>query len=304
MNICMTKISVVVPVYNGEKYLENCLLSLLNQNYYNFEIIVVDNNSTDKTKLIINRLQTKNPHIIYLSEKKQGRGSARNAGIDKAASEIIAMTDVDCIVPVNWLKEISSPIINKQAKVVMGFEKDAVGNYFSRIRQEEDWLYIKSKIKGNFIDHLDTKNFAIETKLIKKLKFDSTLSAYEDWDLFIRLKNKNIKIFFLPKLLVSHYHNSNVSEIYNTQKERGENLARAINKYKNNLKFNDIISDESGKSIKLRNFLFFLPWAVWQLISNPRKAPYKIISDFSWKIGIIAYLLSKISKKNEMKKEK
>lgn len=101
-------ISVVVPAYNEEKYLAKNLSSIISQTYKNFELIVVDNASTDKTVEIAKSFGAK-----VISCTKKGVGAARQAGFMSAKGEIIATTDADNILPDNWLK-----IINK------AFEKD------------------------------------------------------------------------------------------------------------------------------------------------------------------------------------
>src|SRR6266567_2953645 len=93
------RISVVIPVYNEEKYLGKCLDSLMRQNVKADEIIVVDNNSTDNSVAIAKKYP-----IRVVFEKTQGMIPARNHGFNEARYEIIARTDADTILPVNWIK--------------------------------------------------------------------------------------------------------------------------------------------------------------------------------------------------------
>ena len=95
------KISVIIPTFNEEKFLGNCLKSLKEQDFKDFEIIVVDNNSTDKTREV-----AKNFNVILVSEKRQGVAFARNKGAKIAKGEILAFTDADTILPKNWLSRI------------------------------------------------------------------------------------------------------------------------------------------------------------------------------------------------------
>jgi glycosyltransferase involved in cell wall biosynthesis len=95
------KISVIIPAFNEEKFLGNCLESLKKQDFEDFEIIVVDNNSKDKTKEV-----AKNFNVILVSEKKQGVAFARNKGAKLARGEILAFTDADTILPKDWLSRI------------------------------------------------------------------------------------------------------------------------------------------------------------------------------------------------------
>jgi len=74
-------ISVLIPARNSENTIEACLNSAASQTYKNYEIVVVNNNSSDRTKDIILEFQKKNKNIRYVFEKQAGRGAARNAGI-------------------------------------------------------------------------------------------------------------------------------------------------------------------------------------------------------------------------------
>ena len=289
MNNNKPKISFIIPVYNGEKTLAACLDSVLKQDFSDCEVIIVDNNSTDKTKENIARFLKQSEKFSYVFESNRGRANARNAGVDAARGEIIAMIDADCIAPTDWLKKISEPIISGEESVVSGFENDAIGNYWSRMRQVADWNFIKSKINDGYIDHLDTKNFAIKADILKRLRFNSGLSAYEDWDLFLRLKKENIKIKFLADLLVTHHHDASFSELFANQFIRGKCAVLIIKTYREDIRFAEIFkNDESARSYKIRNFILFIPWAIWQFILKPIEAPYNVTADLAWKCGIIS----------------
>ncbi len=96
------KISVVIPAYNEEKTISRCLDSIVNQLEKPDEIIVVDNNSLDKTA----KIAEKYPNVKIIKEKRQGIAHARNAGFNKATGDILARCDADSIIPKNWLKQI------------------------------------------------------------------------------------------------------------------------------------------------------------------------------------------------------
>ena len=99
----MPRISVVIPAYNEEINIGNCLASLCAQNVREeFEVIVVDNNSTDNTVQIAESFGDR-LHIRVLSEKKQGRGAARKCGWDAAIGDIVFSTDADATVPEHWI---------------------------------------------------------------------------------------------------------------------------------------------------------------------------------------------------------
>ncbi|MEK7633920.1 MAG: glycosyltransferase family A protein [Patescibacteria group bacterium] len=107
------KVSVVIPVYNEEKYVKNCLDSLMKQEKKPDEIIVVDNNCTDKTISMVKKFKD----VKIIQEKKQGIVHARNAGFNAATSEILARCDADTIMPVDWIKKIKNDFL-KNNKIV------------------------------------------------------------------------------------------------------------------------------------------------------------------------------------------
>lgn len=95
------KISVVICAYNEEKYIGPCLESLQKQTEKPYEIIVVNNNSTDKT---VDRAKQYDVRIVH--EKKQGIIAARNTGFDAARGDILARSDADTIIPPDWIQKI------------------------------------------------------------------------------------------------------------------------------------------------------------------------------------------------------
>lgn len=89
------KVSIVVPVYNCESYIEKCIQSLLNQTYRNLEIILINDGSTDQSLAIINRFVEKDDRIICVCQENQGVAIARNNGISKAIGKYILFVDGD-----------------------------------------------------------------------------------------------------------------------------------------------------------------------------------------------------------------
>lgn len=95
------KVSVVIPAYNEEKYIENTLKAVLAQDYSDFEVIVVNNASSDKTREILSRFS--DPKIKIVDEPRKGLLFAREAGRKKSTGEIIAQLDADCLPRKNWI---------------------------------------------------------------------------------------------------------------------------------------------------------------------------------------------------------
>lgn len=98
------KASVIVPTYNRKERLRGCILSLLNQNFEDYEIIVVDDGSSDGTEQMVESLQQTHSNLKYLKQKNRGPGIARNYGVENSEGDIVVFTDDDCIADEPWLK--------------------------------------------------------------------------------------------------------------------------------------------------------------------------------------------------------
>lgn len=97
-------VSVIIPVYNQEKYIEECLTSILEQTEKNIEIIIVDNNSTDNSINLCRRINDR--RIVYIREYRQGVSNARNSGLSYSRGEYIVFVDPDDTVQNNYLEEL------------------------------------------------------------------------------------------------------------------------------------------------------------------------------------------------------
>lgn len=106
----MIKYSFIVPVYNTEKYLKKCLDSLINQTYKDFEIIVVNDGSTDKSSSIISKYQKKYKNIIVIDKENEGLSMARNRGVQKSSGKYIIFVDSDDYVSNKLLEEVDKKI--------------------------------------------------------------------------------------------------------------------------------------------------------------------------------------------------
>lgn len=106
------KFSIIIPVYNVEKYIEKCLISVLNQNYSNYEIIVVNDGSKDKSGEICDEYAKKHDKITVIHIDNGGVSNARNVGLERATGEYVWFVDSDDYIESNSLETIASHIEN------------------------------------------------------------------------------------------------------------------------------------------------------------------------------------------------
>lgn len=89
------KVSIVIPVFNGEEYLEQCLRSVLSQTLQELEILCVDDGSTDRSAELVRRMQKEDARIQLIRQENQGAGSARNRALQEARGLYVAFLDAD-----------------------------------------------------------------------------------------------------------------------------------------------------------------------------------------------------------------
>ncbi len=112
------KVSIIVPVYNGEKYIDRCANNLMAQTYDNVEFILVDDGSTDKTPAICDRYASVDSRFLVVHKENGGLSSARNAGTDKATGDYLFYYDVD--------DDISSTLVEENIKLAVEHDADVV----------------------------------------------------------------------------------------------------------------------------------------------------------------------------------
>ena len=112
-------ISVIVPVYNVEHFLDYCITSIINQTYKNFELILVDDGSTDSSGAICDEWYKKDSRINVIHKQNGGLSSARNTGLDKAKGDYICFIDSDDFVEVNYLETFMIAMKKTDADMVL-----------------------------------------------------------------------------------------------------------------------------------------------------------------------------------------
>lgn len=111
------KISIIVPIYNSEKYLKKCIDSILQQTYYNLEILLIDDGSTDKSKKICDEYKKKDSRIVFLSKNNTGVADTRNFGIKNSTGEYIGFVDSDDFIEKNMFENLINNIIIYNADI-------------------------------------------------------------------------------------------------------------------------------------------------------------------------------------------
>jgi glycosyltransferase involved in cell wall biosynthesis len=189
------KISVLMCVRNVELYIENCIRSILTQSITDFELIIVDDNSTDATLSIIKKTNDNRVKIIQ-NDNRLGISPSRNKGVKQATGDYLFFTDGDCTVSRDWLKQglknFEDPnVVGVEGKIIY-VSQDYKPTYSDNIQE--------NRHGGNYM----TGNIAYRRAVVEAVGgFDEALTYLEDRDLGFRI-SKLGKISFSTEMLVTH----------------------------------------------------------------------------------------------------
>lgn len=167
-------ISIIIPAYNAEKYIERCLKSIQNQSYLNYEVIIIDDGSTDHTAEICKEWSVSDERIRYFYKKNGGSASARNYGLKCVNGDYISFIDADDYVDKNFLMQMYNCIINTKADIV---QCDFMKTTSLKEIQKENRYEIKMYNNIEFLQAFCNKSSYLKTavlwnKLYKKILFD------------------------------------------------------------------------------------------------------------------------------------
>lgn len=156
----MPELSVIVPVYNAEQYLEQCIGSILGQTYIDFELILVNDGSTDNSVQICNAYSQKDSRVRVFSKENAGSTSARKYGIMQATGEYITFVDSDDWIDKEYYREVFSLIKQYHPDImVCGYKQGSDGNYTGCSNRIASGYYEEQNLNKIYNQLLYTGNF-------------------------------------------------------------------------------------------------------------------------------------------------
>ena len=274
----MKKVTLIVPVYNSEKYIGKCLESILNQTYTNFEIMVVNDGSKDKSQEIINKFREKYPEkIISIEQKNKGVAITRNESIKRADGDYIMFIDNDDYIDKDYIETFVNEIEKTDYDVVIGGYRrpTETGKIIKQMKLEnKEWskflviapwakIYKKSYLIDNNIEFLN-------------------VNIGEDvyFNLNAMLISNKIKI--IDYVGYNWYFNT-VSVSNSKQKDiRNLQVYELLNSCYDKLQENGLLEKENELITT-----YFTRYVFWLLTFSTKKLPYKVISEeydklFNW----------------------
>lgn len=122
-------VSIIIPIYNGEKYIKRCLQSVLDQTYPNYEVLLIDDGSTDGSASLCDQYAEKDERIIAFHKENGGVSSARNKGLEMASKDYVAFVDVDDLMDRRYLEVLLKDAVDFQADIVCCGVHEILDNY-------------------------------------------------------------------------------------------------------------------------------------------------------------------------------
>ncbi|MEI3337525.1 MAG: glycosyltransferase family 2 protein [Clostridium sp.] len=199
-------ISVIIPVYNVENYIEKCIYSVINQSYKNLEIILVDDGSTDKSGVLCDKYEKIDKRIKVIHKENGGLSSARNMGLDCANGEYIMFLDSDDFVETTILQELYSLCYKNNVEISICNYKYINNDKEEANDKEENAEYIYDNIEKFHKMFFEGKFFWMAWgKLYKRRVFNNFRfkenQIYEDFYLIPRIILNTSKVAYTTKSL-------------------------------------------------------------------------------------------------------
>lgn len=210
MNNNESLVSVIIPVYNTEKYLKKCIESVINQTYRNLEIICIDDGSTDRSLNILKQFESKDNRIRIIQQENKGVSAARNIGIDNTNGKYLMFVDSDDWIESNMVAELFSLAEREDTDVIISgilYENIKEKTKFYKIPKSPNWLSHE-----NILALIPNKFH--KSKLIKKYNiiFNTEIKMSEDFLFNMEVLAKSHKVCIMPKIFY-HYilHGNNTA---------------------------------------------------------------------------------------------
>lgn len=200
----MKKITVIVPIYNNEEYLENCIQSILDQSYSELEVILVDNGSTDGSLAIMNRYADQDQRIRIINQEHRSTGSAKNLGISMSTGEFICFIHPNDEIGVDNIKNLvaSQKEFNSDIACSTYYRIDNNGNFYfytndndpvqknlEGLFSPQEWIHREYGISANMTDlFIQDFNKIIRRSLFKNVMFpniDQCEDTFTIWKLYL-----------------------------------------------------------------------------------------------------------------------
>jgi glycosyltransferase involved in cell wall biosynthesis len=211
----MTSVSVIVPCFNQAIYLDECLQSVINQTYANWECIIVNDGSKDNTEQVVQKWLNLDTRFIYLKKSNGGLASARNAGIEISKGEYILPLDSDDLISPNFVEKAILKISESSeiTLVYSSVQKFGIINVLSHVNYDFNKLKFRNQISC--------------TALFRRSDWEKVggydenmIGGYEDWEFWINILKRGGKAVLIRDIIL--YYRIKSSSMYTNLEKQSE----------------------------------------------------------------------------------
>ena len=252
----MVDISVIVPVYNTENFLDRCVQSILNQTFNNFELILIDDGSTDNSLQIIKKYENEDERVKGFFNENRGPALTRNFGIEKARADYVMFIDSDDYIDENYLQNYFNAVKKSGDDLVIGGYKRVIGDktkFALKLKNDEFSKYV---VTGP-VCRIISKKFLND----KNIRFLDTNSS-EDVYFNLMIYNKTDKISIIDDVGYNYFYNKN-------------SLSNTVHKgFKKDIKIVqllDLINVKESYNLELNQY-YIIRYVIWYLLYSGRTA--------------------------------
>lgn len=217
--ICDDLVSVIIPVYNVEKYLAQCLDSVINQTYKNIEIICVNDGSTDNSLKILEKYAKKDSRIKVISQKNAGLNGARNTGLHNMNGTYLTFLDSDDWMDIDWIEKAYNIAVSNGAQIV---KSGYLHHFEDKIEQDSINKIIDEKVAKNLPLGVNENNIVVWATLYDRafiennnLFFDPDIRKHEDILYTLKATFLANKILPLSGTYINYRRTSSILSAFN-----------------------------------------------------------------------------------------
>jgi len=304
------KVSVIVPAYNASKTIDLCLRSILKQDFSDYEVIVVDDGSTDDT-----REKVKKYPVRLITNAQGGVSAARNAGFKASKGDILIFVDSDCVAKKDLIAKLIEPLKDSKIGVTQAWWEVANEGRLVPALIFKTYEYFTRNLE--YPDFLWSYCFAIRRELLKKLgMFDVVWKRVEDMDFSYKVIKEGYKIYLMKEVRVGHFFRETLLAHLKVHVRTAREKFVYVNKTKKltdqRANFGECL--KVGIHALMLLTIFFIPWtftpflvllllclasdapiAFWAMKDSWKYiliVPFEFITKLSWVVGSVAGLVA------------
>lgn len=287
----MCKVSIIVPVFNKKKYLNGVLESIRQQEFNDFECILVDDGSIDGSQNICDVFSKKDTRFITVHMSNAGVSNARNTGLKRARGKYITFIDADDSIDINYLKKLVDDIENTGADLVItGMKKyweDT--NNVEYLKTPINGLYAFKEILPQFAEiQLKTGIFGFccgkifKKEIVNNIFFDASISLAEDFDFYLKIYPKVKKVYFDAECFYGYLQESSNNSVKSDNQIDYLTQLKINLRYREFLKYMNSYSNDNQNIIdsRVNDYIYFvILYSNRKNIKNNVTELYKLINN-------------------------